>query len=122
MAALYGWNDPTGILLNVRGWALHDQWTGLIDRPRLPDIYARRGVRPSRSPCAPAEFIEIDKRVGWYAGASWDEVGIGHLDILYYNNDADPTAETEQMAWETAVLEYRPQHRDRTGHAAWPKA
>ena len=48
-----------------------------------------------------AEFIEIDNRVGWYAGASWDEIGIGHLDILYYNNDADPTAETSQMAWET---------------------
>jgi hypothetical protein len=48
------------------------------------------------------EFIEIDKRIGWYAGAAWDEVGIGHLDVLYYNNDADPTAETEQVAWETA--------------------
>ncbi len=98
-AALYGWNDPTGILLNFRGWALHDQWTGLIDRPRLPDAYARRGIEPI--PYRTWEFLEIDKRVGWYAGASWDEVGIGHLDILYYNNDADPTAETEQIAWET---------------------
>jgi hypothetical protein len=97
--ALYGWNDPTGILLNVRGWALHDQWTGLIDRPRLPDVYAvaRRQPIPYRT----YEFIEIDGRVGYYAGASWDEIGIGHLDLLYYNNDADPTAETRQVAWET---------------------
>ena len=98
-AALYGWNDPTGILLNFRGWALHDQWTGLIDRPRLPDVWARQRDEPI--PYRTAEFIEIDNRVGWYAGASWDEVGIGHLDILYYNNDADPTAETSQVAWET---------------------
>ena len=97
--ALYGWNDPTGILLNVRGWALHDQWTGLIDRPRLPDVYAvaRRQPIPYRT----AEFIEIDNRVGYYAGASWDEIGIGHLDVIYYNNNADPTAETSQVAWET---------------------
>jgi hypothetical protein len=100
--ALYGWNDPTGILLNVRGWALHDQWTGLFDRPRLPDVYASGRRPPEPIPMRTYEFIEIDKRIGWYAGAAWDEVGIGHLDVLYYNNDADPTAETEQVAWETA--------------------
>jgi hypothetical protein len=99
--ALYGWNDPTGILLNVRGWALHDQWTGLIDRPRLPDIYAAGRRPPEPTPMRTYEFLEIDGRVGYYAGASWDEIGIGHLDILYYNNDADPTAETKQVAWET---------------------
>jgi hypothetical protein len=97
--ALYGWNDPTGILLNFRGWALHDQWTGLIDRPRLPDVYARQRDEPI--PYRTWEFLEIDGRVGWYAGASWDEIGIGHLDILYYNNEADPTAEREQVAWDT---------------------
>ena len=99
--ALYGWNDPTGILLNVRGWALHDLWTGLIDRPRVPDIYATTRRPPEPIPLRTSEFLEIDKRVGYYAGASWDEVGIGHFDILYYNNEADPTAETTEMAWET---------------------
>jgi hypothetical protein len=85
--------------LNFRGWALHDQWTGLIDRPRLPDVWARQRDEPI--PYRTWEFLEIDNRVGYYAGASWDEVGIGHLDILYYNNNADPTAEREQVAWET---------------------
>jgi hypothetical protein len=104
--ALYGWNDPTGVLLNRRGWALHDQWTGLIDRPRLPDIYALTRRPPEPVPSRTWEFIEIDKRVGWYAGASWDEIGIGHLDILYYNNAADPTAEIEEndidtYSWKT---------------------
>ena len=99
-AALYGWNDPTGILLNVRGWALHDKWTGLIDRPRLPDAWARQRNEPI--PYRTWEFLEIDGRVGWYAGASWDETGIGHIDVLYYNNEADPTAETEQVAWDTS--------------------
>jgi hypothetical protein len=100
--ALYGWNDPTGVLLNRRGWAIHDQWTGLIDRPRLPDIFAQARGEPI--PLRTWEFLEIDKRVGWYAGGSWDEIGIGHLDVLYYNNLADPTAEIEEYetyAWET---------------------
>jgi len=103
--ALYGWNDPTGVLLNRRGWAIHDQWTGLIDRPRLPDIFALTRRPPEPIPQRTWEFVEIDKRIGYYAGASWDETGIGHLDLLYYNNEADPTAEIEEYdtyAWQTS--------------------
>jgi hypothetical protein len=63
----------------------------LIDRPRLPDAYARRGIT---DPLPHGEFLEIDKRVGRYAGAS----GRRHRPSrhLYYNNDADPTAETSR--------------------------
>jgi hypothetical protein len=99
VGSLYGWNDPTGILFAGRGWALHDWVTGLTDHPRLPDAYVvqRRETPPGRT----AEFIEIDKRVGWYAGVAWDEMGLFHLDALYYDNEADPTATTSQTAWLT---------------------
>ena len=99
MGSVYGWNDPTGILIADRGWALHDRVTGLLDRPRLPDAWARPIGMPI--PSYTFGFLEIDDRAGWYAGLSWEEVGIGRIEILRYNNEADPTAERIQVAWET---------------------
>jgi len=99
VGSLYGWNDPTGILFRAKGWGLHDWVTGLTDHPRLPDAYAVQSREPI--PAYTAEFIEIDKRVGWYAGFAWDETGIGHLEVLHYDNEADPAAETSQVAWLT---------------------
>jgi hypothetical protein len=98
-ASIYGWNDPTGILLADRGWALHDRPTGLNDRPMLPDVLAYQLNQPL--PYRTWEFLEIDDRPGWYAGAAWDETGIGHADIMYYNNEADPKAIRRQVAWRT---------------------
>jgi hypothetical protein len=97
--ALYGWNDPTGILLAGRGWSISDWVTGLNDRPWLPDVYAAAARLPV--PSRTYEFLEIDRRVGWYAGASWDEAGLGHLEVLRYDNRADPTVTRHQIAWET---------------------
>ena len=97
--AVYGWNDPAGILLADRGWALHDRVTGLIDRQRLPDVYARARRQPI--PYRTWEFLEIDDRAGWYAGLSWDEAALGRLAILRYDNQADPEARRRQIAWET---------------------
>ena len=99
VAALYGWNDPTGILLADRGWALHDRVTGLLDRPRLPDAWAIPLGRPV--PSYTFEFLEIDERAGWYAGLSWEEVGLGRVEVLRYDNEADPRAERIQVAWLT---------------------
>lgn len=99
IGAVYGWNDPTGILLADRGWALHDFVVGLNERPRLPDVFARS--RPLPVPAKTSEFIEIDSRAGWYAGASWEETGWGRIDVLRYHNEADPTAQRAQVAWLT---------------------
>jgi hypothetical protein len=98
-AAVYGWNDPTGILVADRGWALHDRPTGLIDRPMLPDVIAYGRGLPT--PMRTYEVLEIDDRAGWYAGAAWDQDGIGHVDVMYYNNLADPHAIYKQVAWRT---------------------
>jgi hypothetical protein len=111
LGGVYGWNDPTGILLADRGWALHDRVTGLLDRLRLPDAWARRrNPVPFHTP----EFLEIDDRAGWYAGISWEETGIGRIEFLRYDNEADPRAERSQVvAWETdfwsagATVEFR---------------
>ena len=99
VASIYGWNDPAGILVADRGWALHDRVTGLIERPRLPDAWAisRHLPVPQRT----YEILEIDKRAGWYAGASWEENGLGRVEILRYDNEADPAATRIQVAWLT---------------------
>ncbi|MEJ2122984.1 MAG: hypothetical protein P8Z76_20285 [Alphaproteobacteria bacterium] len=96
---VYGWNDPAGVLIADRGWALHDRVTGLLDRLRLPDAWARpRNPVPFHIP----EFLEIDDRAGWYAGIAWDEVGVGRIEFLRYDNEANPRAErVDVVAWET---------------------
>jgi len=99
MASVYGWNDPTGILVADRGWGLHDRVTGIIDRPRLPDAQARATRKPI--PLYTYEVLEIDDKPGWYAAASWDEAGLGKLNLIYYNNQADPSVTYKQVAWRT---------------------
>ena len=100
VGSIYGWNDPAGVLMADRGWALDDRPTGLIDHPRIPDViaYARHLPEPLTTP----EFMDIDKKPGWYAGASWDENGVGRIEVLRYNNDADPTIIRDGVvAWRT---------------------
>jgi hypothetical protein len=100
MASVFGWNDPAGVLIADRGWALHDRVTGLIDRPREPDVIAYAIGVPE--PLYTYEALEIDGRPGWYAAASWDEVGLGFLNLIYYNNEADPAAVRRgTIAWRT---------------------
>jgi hypothetical protein len=99
MASLYGWNDPAGVLVADRGWALHDQVTGLIDRPREPDAIAY--ATHQAEPLYTYEVLEIDNKPGWYAAGSWDETGLGKLNLIYYNNEADPHAVRKQIAWHT---------------------
>jgi hypothetical protein len=99
MASIYGWNDPAGILVADRGWALHDRVTGLIDRPREPDAIAYALHVPE--PLYTYEVLEIDDRPGWYAAGSWDETGLGKINFIYYNNQADPKAVRKQIAWRT---------------------
>ena len=99
MASIYGWNDPAGILVADRGWALHDRVTGLIDRPREPDVIAYSQHLPE--PQYTYEVLEIDGRPGWYAAASWDETSLGKINLIYYNNEANPKSIRKQVAWRT---------------------
>jgi hypothetical protein len=97
-AALFGVNDPTGILLAERGWAFGERPLGLFDRNRLPDVTLRPG---QTAPIYSLPFQEIDGRVGWYTGLAWRATGYGKLALLYYDNAADGSASTGQYAWHT---------------------
>jgi hypothetical protein len=98
--AVYGWNDPAGVLIAERGWALNDRPVGLFDELRLPDAIAR--ARRKRPPLHEDAFREIDDTPGWYAGLTWRQDGLGKIAVLYYDNEADPAAARGgQVAWRT---------------------
>lgn len=103
-AALFGSNDPAGELLAVRGWGMSDLTSGLGAVLREPDVYAP--VAFASVPMLYQPFVEIDHRIGWYAGLDWDSVAYGRLALLRYDNRADPTAYVyygghEMFAWHT---------------------
>ncbi len=90
IASAFGRNDPAGDLLASRGWAMGDLTSGLWARPREPDAYATstRTVPPVLF----EPFLEIDHRVGWYAGVARESAGGGRFTLLRYDNRGDPEA------------------------------
>jgi len=82
-------NDPAGELLAARGWSLSDLVSGVGSRVREPDAYATFNGVPY--PLRFNPFLENDGRTGWYAGAGWKMPGAGGVQLLRYDNDADPT-------------------------------
>src|SRR5579859_2765045 len=95
--AVYGWNDPAGVVLAVRGWDLGSPPLGLFGHIRLPN-----NPGPNYTP----EFKEIDGSPGWYAGLSWQDPTIGRVQVYRYDNEADPRAERNDVyAWRTRFWE-----------------
>ena len=98
-AAVYGWNDPAGVVLARRGWALHDRQTTLFGK-----VGERGGFLDQRR-----LFYEIDHRPGFYAGLSSSIHDKLELRVLRYDNRADPTVESEPIpdyAWWTWFNSY----------------
>jgi hypothetical protein len=88
VAAVYGWNDPAGVLIWLRGW-------GLTDRPST--LFGTLG-----SP--PIDFYhEIGDRPGFYGGLTWRHHDRLEIRALRYDNNADPAAENAagKYAWHT---------------------
>lgn len=101
VAAVYGWNDPAGVMIADRGWAFDDRPTGLFDKLRLPDVFAQ-SIHAS-TPLSTPLFKEIDNQPGWYGGGSWTENDLGRLLYLHYDNEADPSAVGDgTIAWHTS--------------------
>lgn len=98
--ALFGWNDVAGVELADRGWAMTDRVTGLFDRLRLPNALASK----SKPTVWRLPFTEIDDSPGWYAGVSWRHEDWGKLDLIYYDNEADPHAFDREYAWHTRFV------------------
>lgn len=94
-AGLYGFNDGITTLIAYRGWAANDRLTGIGDKLRLiPESPGQvRQFNPMR---------EIDDRVGYYIAGSWVYQQWLELNLLHYNNRAEPTAiRNRQIAWNT---------------------
>ena len=116
IGSLYGWNDPLGVQIFERGWAIHDRQTALFGG--LPKIFADSTARHQ------VEFFhEIDDRPGYYLGvqATWPERF--ELRVLHYDNRGDPAASNGfENAWLTRFdsaglrFEWRP---DWTFIAQW---
>ena len=96
-AAAFGWNDPAGVVVAFRGFALHDRQTPLFGRLRtwIPDP-----TGPQRR----VLFAEIDGRPGYYLGARAKYRDSVELRAMHYDNRADPGAfqpAISDSAWET---------------------
>jgi len=94
--ALFGWNDPAGTMLSMHGFALHDRQTTLFGRVGAPQT----------DPDMPKKevFHEMDGRAGFYVGAQARYLDRAVLNVLHYDNRADPTVESVElrdMAWKT---------------------
>ena len=99
--AVFGWNEPAGVLLADRGWSMSDAFSGVFDHPRLPDAVAAEFHLPI--PLRTPEFEQIDSNPGWYAAATWDETGAAKLNVIAYDNRADPSAKYDgTFGWRTA--------------------
>jgi hypothetical protein len=94
-------NDEAGILIADRGWAMDDRPTGLFERIHLPAATTRLFRMPT--PYYSGMFDEIDGELGWYSGLTWQlPEGLGKLQILRYDNRADPASLTARdTGWDT---------------------
>jgi len=92
---VFGRNDPAGVVLATRGFALDDRQTTL---------FGRVGSR-NASPLKAVElFREIDGHAGFYAGVEARYFDRLVLRGLHYDNRADPSAAdpaTGEFAWQT---------------------
>ncbi len=94
-AALFGWNDPAGTMIAAHGFAFSDRQTTLFGRVGAP--------APADSPKKEL-FHEIDGRPGFYVGAQARYLDRAVLNVLHYDNRADPAAYSPSIrdfAWET---------------------
>jgi len=94
-AAVFGWNDPAGVVIALRGFSLNDRQTPLFGRIGT-FAYGGREQR--------VIFSEIDNRPGYHLGAYVKtDTGI-EARVLHYDNRGDPTAEKpsiDDYAWKT---------------------
>jgi hypothetical protein len=83
--AMFGWNETAGV-------ALADRLPNALATPARPGAVWRE------------PFAQIDSNPGWYAGLSWRHEDWGKLDLIYYDNEADPHAYDHEYAWHTRFV------------------
>jgi hypothetical protein len=93
VGGIYGWNDPMGVLLFQRGWAIHDRESTLFGAVQRPFSRAPYNHRIE-------SFHEIDNRPGYYAGVELKWRNQHVLRALHYDNRADPAqVNRSDTAW-----------------------
>ena len=93
VAGVYGWNDPMGVVIQRRGWAIHDRQTALWGR--LPDIKGMPHADGSFE-----LFHEIDTRPGFHAGLEASYRNQLVVRAMRYDNRGDPAlCNTQECAW-----------------------
>jgi hypothetical protein len=95
VAAVYDHNDPAGVLVASRGWALHDRQTSL---------FGKVGESGDGFVAGRVLFEEIDNRRGYYLGAHLRYLDRVELRYMRYDNRADPEkfdASINDFAWLT---------------------
>ena len=91
----FGWNDGLGVVLANDGFMLHDRQTpvfGRVGQLHVPPLY---GAEP---------FLELDHRVGVYAGVEARYLDRLVVRVLRYDNRADPTkidVVSQVIGWDT---------------------
>jgi hypothetical protein len=93
---MFGWNDPAGTMLAKHGFAFHDRQTTLFGRVGA--------AQPDPQASKKEVFHEMDDRPGFYLGAQVRYLDRAVLNLLHYDNRADPTVESAQLqdfAWRT---------------------
>jgi hypothetical protein len=94
-AAAFGWNDPAGVVIALRGFALHDRQTPL---------FGRIGSYAPGGPNQRVIFSEIDQRVGVHVGGYIRHQNGLELRAMRYDNRGDPAAfkvSINDYAWYT---------------------
>ncbi len=97
-AAVYAWNDPAGVIIAARGWALHDRQTALFGRVGEP------GYQYQYPLTGRTLFAEIDHEPGYYVGLSGRYTDLVELRVLHYDNRGDRVsydAGIDDLAWDT---------------------
>jgi len=93
--AVFGWNDPAGVVIARRGFSLSDRQTTL---------FGRVGARDSSPLRAVELFHEVDGRPGVYVGLEGKYFDRVVLRALHYDNRADAEAfdsSSHAHAWKT---------------------
>lgn len=94
-AAVFGWNDPAGIVIALRGFAMHDRQT---------PVFGRIGSYAYGGPDQRVEFAEIDHRPGYHVGGYVKHDSGVEVNGLHYDNRADPSVympSIQDYAWHT---------------------
>ncbi len=100
IGAGFGLNEPAGVMIADRGWALGDQPTGLFEELRIPDatLILHHDTPPDSTPI----FAQYDSHIGWYAGAVWKAADNWRVEGFRYDNEANPSAHHDDyFAWRT---------------------